>query len=204
MTARDPLDRYYTPDALADGCLAALIAWEGLSPGTLFEPCAGGGAFGRAALRAGVPAVRGCDVDLAADPGFACAPVPVAKWTPHFAPARQGAVWIVTNPHYRGVYDTVAEMRALQARVGASVLALLLRATTIEQLVPGADPPAALWVSSLRPRWGGPGGAALRSGDTCGSVLAVWRPAGAARGPATIHALPAWRPKGRAGAGGAR
>jgi len=118
-------------------------------------------------------------------------------------PQRQGPVWIVTNPHYRGVYDTVAEMRALQARVGASILALLLRATTIEQLVPGADPPDALWVSSLRPRWGGPGGAALRAGDTCGSVLAVWRPAGAARGPATIHAMPPWRPKGRA-PGGAR
>jgi hypothetical protein len=203
MTARDPLDRYYTPDALARACLAALLADEGLPPGTLLEPCAGGGAFGRAALRAGVSLVRGCDVDPAADPGFPCARLPVSDWAPHVAPAPPGPVWIVTNPHYRGVYDTVAEMRGLQARVGASVLALLLRATTIEQLMPGADPPAALWVSNLRPRWGGPGGEALRSGDTCGSVLAVWRPAGAVRGPTTIHALPAWRAKGRAAAVGA-
>lgn len=196
--ARDPLDRYYTPDALAETCLRVLIERAGALPEVVLEPCAGGGAFGRAALRAGVQHVRGCDVDPEADPGYPCERVAVADWAP-VLPAVAGQrseVWILTNPHYVGVYDTVATMRALQRQVGARILGLLLRATTIEQLLHRGDPPAALWVSDLRPRWGGPGGAALISGDTCGSVLAVWGRA-PLRTATTIQALPAWRAKGR-------
>lgn len=196
--ARDHLDRYYTPDALAHTCLRVLVDEAGQPPAVLLEPCAGGGAFGRAALRLGVVDVRGCDVDPDAAPGYPCERVAVADWAP-VLPAKTGPrpdVWILTNPHYSGVYDTVALMRALQAHTGARVLALLLRATTIEQLMHRDDPPAALWVSDLRPRWGGPGDAELASGDTCGSVLAVWRRA-PLRTATTIHPLPAWRAKGR-------
>lgn len=193
---RDPLDRYYTPDALAETCVRTLIQRAGC-PAIVLEPCSGGGAFGRAALACGVQQVRGCDIDPEAAPGYPCAQVSVEDWRPHWAPRPAGDLWVLTNPHYQGVYDTVATMRRLQRDVGARLLGLLLRATTIEQLMHRGDPPAALWVSDLRPRWGGPGGADLASGDTCGSVLAVWgrQPLTTAT---TIHALPAWRAKGRA------
>jgi hypothetical protein len=190
---RDALDRYYTPDALAVACLQVLVERLGQPPAVLLEPCAGGGAFGRAALALGIVDVRGCDVDPDAAPGYPCDQISAADWRPCVA----GDVWIVTNPHYTGIYDTVQTMRALQEHTRARVLALLLRATTIEQLLHRGDPPAALWVSDLRPRWGGPGGAALTSGDTCGSVLAVWGRA-PLRTATTIQALPAWRAKGRA------
>lgn len=196
---RDPLDRYYTPDALALGCMRALLAGAHV-PDVVLEPCSGGGAFGRAALACGVPSALGCDVDPEAAPGYPCDRVPAAAWTPPISAGQR--VWIVTNPHYVGVYDTVAALRALQARTGAEVLALLLRETTIGQLMCSGDPPHALHVSAIRPRWGGAGGAGLSSGDTCGSVLSVWRrrPAGMDlwNVPTTIHALPAWRAKGRA------
>ena len=194
---RDPLDRYYTPDALADMCVRTLIERVGGCPTVVLEPCSGGGAFGRAALRAGVIDVAGCDIDPAAAPGYPCDRVAVEDWRPTMPQPAPGGGWVLTNPHYQGVYDTVATMRRLQRDVGARLLGLLLRATTIEQLMHRGDPPAALWVSDLRPRWGGPGGADLASGDTCGSVLAVWgrQPLTTA---ATIHALPAWRAKGRA------
>ena len=105
-------------------------------------------------------------------------------------------VWIVTNPHYQGIYETIADMRALQERVGAQVLALLLRATVIEQIMNADDRPHALAVSAQRPRWGGPGGAGLTSGDTCGSVLCVWQ-RGHQTTATTIHGLGDWRPRGR-------
>jgi len=194
--SRDPLDRYYTPDALAETCLRVLVDQAGQLPAVLLEPCAGGGAFGRAAMRLGVVDVHGCDIDPDAAPGYRCAAVAVEDWRPHWAPRAAGDVWIATNPHYAGVYQTVRTMRALQAHTNARVLALLLRATTIEQLMHRDDAPAVLWVSDLRPRWGGPGGANLTSGDTCGSVFAVWgrQPL---RTATTIHALPAWRAKGK-------
>lgn len=195
---RDPLDRYYTPDALAQACLRVLIEWLVAPPDVLLEPCSGGGAFGRAGQWAGVKHVLGCDVDPEAGPNYPCERVAVADWAP-VIPAKAGArpdVWIVTNPHYSGVYDTVATMRDLQRKVGARLVGLLLRATTIEQLMNREDPPHLLWVSDLRPRWGGPGGADLTSGDTCGSVFAVW-----GRQPlvtqTTIRGMPAWRAKGR-------
>jgi hypothetical protein len=194
--SRDPLDRYYTDDRLAAACMAFLRS-RFSRPSVVLEPCAGGGAFGRAAPGEfpGVT-VRGCDIDPDAAPGYPCDRVPAADWRPDIAGAG-GPVWIVTNPHYQGVYDTVRGMRALQRRLGAQVLALLLRETTIGHLIAGDYPPHFLAVSPIRPRWGGPGGAALTSGDTCGSVLCIWHAdAEVMRGPTTIEALPTWRAKG--------
>ncbi len=191
--SRDPLDRYYTDDRLALTCLRWLVFFFEV-PDVVLEPCSGGGAFGRAAQKAapGV-SVWGCDVDPGAAPGYAWDLCPAADWRPDVG--RGGRVWIVTNPHYAGVYDTVRDMRALQERTGAAILALLLRETTIGHLIVGSDPPHMLAVSPIRPRWGGPGGEALTSSDTCGSVLCVWE-----RGPmsrtARIVGLPAWRAKG--------
>lgn len=191
--SRDPLDRYYTPDALALGCIRWLDRVMG-QPMRLLEPCSGGGAFGRAAL-AEWPGttVVGCDIDPQADPGYPCEQVAVADWQPGSA---RGITAIVTNPHYVGVYATVAAMRQLQARIGAAYLALLLRETTIGQLMAGDDRPHRIAVSPIRPRWGGPGGATLKSGDTCGSALMVWGRS-VLTSPTSIEALPAWRPKGR-------
>ncbi len=191
---RDPLDRYYTDDRLADACIGWLLQHHP-EPAVVLEPCSGGGAFGRAALRAmNSPIVRGCDIDPDAAPGYPCDRTPATLWRPELGASRP--VWVVTNPHYVGVYETIRDMRGLQANVGADLLALLLRATTIEQIMNMPDRPAALAVSSQRPRWGGPGGAGLTSGDTCGSVLCVWQ-AGQTAGPTTIHGLGDWRPRGR-------
>ena len=193
---RDPLDRYYTDDRLADRCITWLLS-RYAEPAVVLEPCAGGGAFGRAALRAmNAPIVLGCDIDPEAAPGYPCEQVAAADWRPDIG--KSAPVWIVTNPHYQGVYDTIRDMRALQVEAGAHILALLLRATVIEQVMDGRDRPNAMAVSSQRPRWGGPGGAGLRSGDTCGSVLCVWFRCPADWGPpTTIHGLGDWRPRGR-------
>lgn len=196
---RDPLDRYYTDDRLADRCIEWLLS-RYPEPVVVLEPCSGGGAFGRAAMRAmdGLT-VRGCDIDPDAAPGYDCEQVAVSDWRPD--PDRWWPTWIVTNPHYDDVYATIATMRRLQRDTKASVLALLLRSTTIDRLLNADDPPHMIAVSPQRPRWGGPGGAALTSGDTCGSVLCVW-----GLGPgdqrddepvASAFGLGYWRPRGR-------
>ena len=206
---RDPFDAYYTPDALAAACLAVL-------PGTfqtVLEPMAGGAAFLRAAQARWSPALlRGCDIDPrgvldAAHP----APIHVGRSRlEDWAPACVGRTLIVTNPAYRSIYQVIAQARALQDRSGADVLGLLLRATTIEQLIGGADPPCEIYVSDLRPVWDGPGGELHRklrkdgtpgakASDQCGSAWCVWlRPRGAPRsGRTQLDALTAWRTKGR-------
>jgi hypothetical protein len=192
--SRDPLDRYYTDDRLALACLQWL-ARRVAAPDVVLEPCSGGGAFGRAGAEVWAVGALGCDIDPDAAPGYPCERVSAADWRPKLEPGQSPI--IVTNPHYVGVYETVRDMRALQSALRAPVLGLLLRATTIEQLMNQGDPPHMMAVSSQRPRWGGPGGAALGSGDTCGSVFCVWQ-----RGPlttaTTIHGLGDWRPRGRA------
>jgi hypothetical protein len=62
-TERDPLDRYYTPPALADACLrwtwarVQAEAYPGaeVAPQRVAEPCAGAGAFAGATLVRGAP-----------------------------------------------------------------------------------------------------------------------------------------------------
>ncbi len=205
MTARDPLDRYYTPDALAEACLLAMdeSLW-GYAPARVLEPYVGGGAFLRAARRLWPRVqVEGCDVDsdapacAAAAEGLLVQLCTAAEW----APAPGPRTWIVSNPPYRDVYDTVAEARALMARAGAVRLGLLLRATALARLMASDDPPAQVLIARQRPRWGGPGGAGLRSSDSVDAVFCVWEaePVDCA----VLRGLD-WRPKGRAGAGGAR
>lgn len=62
---RDKLDRYYTPDALAMACVAALTEEGGDRILSALEPSCGGGAFVRAPQSAGCPPplLSGCDVD---------------------------------------------------------------------------------------------------------------------------------------------
>lgn len=190
---RDALDRYYTPDALAEACLSLLLVnLTGLDGLRFGEPCCGGGAFGRAALRLNPSMrVKGCDLDPEASPGFAFDVCSLDDW-------RSGDLdLIATNPPYKNVYEGVLKMRALQLESGADRLGLLLRATTIEQIMCSDDPPDEIYVSRQRPRWGGAGGAACSSGDTCGSAFMVWHLDWRPR-TTTIKGMPDWRPRGRA------
>ena len=191
---RDALDRYYTPDALAEACLSLMLGdlpWPDCL--RFAEPCCGGGAFGRAARRL-MPSrvrVKGCDLDPEASPGFAFDVCSLDDW-------RSGGLdLIATNPPYKNVYEGVLKMRALQLESGAARLGLLLRATTIEQIMCSDDPPDEIYVSRQRPRWGGAGGAACSSGDTCGSAFMVWHLDWRPR-LTTIKGMPDWRPRGRA------
>lgn len=193
---RDELDRYYTPDALAEACLQLMLVGLGDAPWRFAEPCCGGGAFGRAALRA-MPSmrVRGCDIDPEASPGFDFDVCALDDWGPG------DLDMIATNPPYKSVYEAVAKMRALQLGSGAARLGLLLRATTIEQIMCSDDPPHEVHVSRQRPRWGGAGGAALASGDTCGSAFMIWNiwPQYSFNKRHTIiKGMADWRPRGRA------
>lgn len=216
MTNRDAYDAYYTPAPLAAACLSVLQG----SFSRVLEPMAGGAAFLRAAQdRWGLLAeLRGCDID----PRGALEvthPEPIqidrcklVDWSPEHDPVEYGRLTrrtlIATNPAYRNVYQVIAQARALQQRTGAVELGLLLRATTIEQIMCGTDAPCEIYVSDLRPVWDGPGGELHRKpkkdgtlgakvSDNCGSAWCVWRrPAGPPRERTVIDALPAWRTKG--------
>lgn len=197
--SRDALDRYYTPDALAEACLRALAELTWGEPTRVLEPYAGGGAFLRTARRLWPSVdVAGCDVDpdapaLAA--GLGVDLCPAAEWSP-----RPGvAGWVVSNPPYRDVYETVAEARALMARCAARRLGLLLRATALTRLVGLDDPPAHVYLARQRPRWGGPGGAALRSADSVDAAFCVWEPDVVYR--TELHPMD-WRAAGRQTVGG--
>lgn len=188
--SRDPLDRYYTDPRLALGCLRWLQP-QIHEVSVVLEPCSGGGAFGLAARTLWPDVtVLGCDIDPDANPGYPWDLTPMENWNPTLPPKQ--TVGIITNPHYVGVYDTVRDMRALQAQTKALWLALLLRETTLGQLMETPDPPHKVAVSPIRPTWGGPGGDLYDGGDNCGSALCLWR-AGASSYPTTLHYLPAWR-----------
>lgn len=187
---RDPLDRYYTPPALAAAAWRELCAAMPLHRvEAVLEPCCGAGAMGRAALEGAVrpQLVVGCDVDPGAAAPFQVDRVPVAEWCPDIGDDG-GMRVIFTNPHYGRARDIVAVHRRLQRRTGADVLALLLRASALKQL--GDDPPGLVILWRQRPRWGGPGGALHPSSDSVGSCLCVWsrRP-----GPSRIVWGKAWR-----------
>lgn len=196
MTARDPLDRYYTPDALARACLRAVAELVNNEPARVLEPYAGGGAFMRAARRLWSHVeVAGCDVDpeapaLTAPEGLQVQVCPAAEWEPSPWPVP----WVVSNPPYRDVYETVAEARALQARCHGSRLGLLLRATVLSRLMTSDDPPAHVFIARQRPRWGGPGGAALKASDSVDAAWCVWEREVVYR--TELHPLD-WRAAGR-------
>ena len=191
---RDELDRYYTPDALAEACVRVLML--GLVPRSwrFAEPACGGGAFGRAAERV-LESVQvfGCDVDPHANPGYDFDVCAYSAWDPPHVHL------IATNPPYRDAYRVVEDMRFMQRSRGALKLGLLLRATTIEQIMCSDDPPDEVFVTKQRASWGGAGGALHKSGDSCGSAFMVWH-----SGPpniekdTTIKGMADWRPRGRA------
>lgn len=120
---RRPLDRYYTPDAVADACVRALPA---LAPRTIVEPSVGGGAFRRALYRRW-PTARIVGVD--ADPdaiGLAESHRSIIGDWPTVAPTLRADL-VCGNPPYR---HAEAHLRA--ACQVAPVVAMLLRLAWLE------------------------------------------------------------------------
>jgi hypothetical protein len=199
---RDPLDRYYTDFRLARAC----VQWaceRGGAVHVLLEPCAGGGAFGRAAQLDGYAnLVLGCDIDPAARPGYPCTTQPVEQWAPRVVPPGKRTnydfyIGIITNPHYQDIHATVKQMRDLQTRVDANWLALLLGEHTLSALLASDDPPHRIAVSRIRPQWGGPGGAMYDRGDNRNSMLCLWDWGSMRDDRTTIELLPQWRAPGK-------
>lgn len=145
--SRDPLDRYYTPDPLAE----ILVSLLPIGPDVeCWEPAAGGGAFVRALRQRGAT-VLATDID------------PEAKG------ARDGVHdflldpgdgledWIITNPpEQQGSHTAVrwCEQAIRLSRVGA---ALLVRSAVYPRLSQMAeDHCIARYALQQRPEFGGP------------------------------------------------
>jgi hypothetical protein len=175
---RDVLDRYYTPDALADACVQRLRWAYGLrSTATVVEPSVGGGAWVRALLRHGVGAVDGYDLDADA-PGLGlCARATVGDWVQAKADERTWD-WAVGNPPYR---HTDAHVAAALLR--ASNVAMLLRVGWLcgqrRSAMLRAHVPSDVVFIRGRPSFTEDGGA-----DTSEYAMVIWR-AGASN---TTHA----------------
>lgn len=154
---RDPLDRHYSPDALAMSCCEALRAEGITSPGVVVEPSVGGGSFARAVLRVW-PGTRivGVDVDPNAG-GFAhVAERCVGDWPTSGAGWGRCAGMVIGNPPFTG--DS-AMPHVVTARVVAPVVALILPWSPLggvagwSSLMSGAGRPAVVWPIAPRP-WG--------------------------------------------------
>lgn len=152
----DPLDRHYTPQALADAIVQRL--WRRGALGTdshVVEPSAGGGAFVRAALRAGVASVTAIDVDPdAAGLALATLACPGADWL-SLAPDVEADV-VVGNPPFGGPPDYLGLQHALAAvSVARFAVALILPWSWLGTPTPrrmlGERPPSEVWPIGRRP-----------------------------------------------------
>lgn len=164
---RDPLDRYYTPRALARDLVATLP--DCIRDGVVIEPSVGGGAFADA-LRDRGAFVVGVDVDPNAA-GFRGPYDEVADFLRWTYDEPRDVSWVVGNPAYCDAEKHV--VRALgMARVG---VAMLLRLAFTE-----AQERVAFWrrwgphldsvrVLAARPSFTGGGT------DTCAYGWFVWR-----------------------------
>lgn len=124
---RDPLDRWYTPDALASACVAAVAAEIEASgpPRTILEPSVGGGAFARA-IRTRWPDAHLTGVDL--DPRAAglalCERGVVANWCG--LQPRPRADLVVGNPPFTSDVALAHVRAALGASLDWTILILPL------------------------------------------------------------------------------
>lgn len=149
---RDELDRYYTPDELAE----TLVGLLPVEPGDrCLEPSVGGGAFARALGRRGCD-VYGVDIDPVAagieDCNFSVAPMDFLAYSPAHPP-----LWVIGNPPYR---NAEAHVRHALEVTGRHV-AFLLRLAMLEsrQRIPLWDmaPLRQVWVLAERPSFTGRG-----------------------------------------------
>lgn len=172
-TAREGLDRYYTPDAIADG----LVSLLGLAPGRhVVEPSIGGGAFARACLRRDCT-VTGIDLDPAAE-GLAL----VDSFCGDVLDTEIEADWYIGNPPFKHAEAHLRHALA-HAREGC---AFLLRLAFLESARRyrfwSEHPPAAVYVMSRRPSFTGTGT------DSCAYAWFIWRRCSG--GPALLSVLP--------------
>ena len=171
---RDKLDRYYTPDLFADACLSlavrALAEQSGKTERVIrfIEPCTGGGAFLRAAERAGHIPVGGCDVDPDA-PGLKLDGV---ERTPLnlYRPPR--ADLVITNYPYKMGPNGIRQLLQVGERAGAGLVATVARETVLYALVREGLAPAWAFGTTQRPKWEGPGRQSQT--DFVATVLLCW------------------------------
>lgn len=164
VQGRDPLDRYYTPQALAD----ALVPVLPIDGATVIEPSCGGGAFVRALLRQGCT-VYAQDVDPEAE-GLRLADAHrVAPWEITLPDEWLAVDWVVGNPPYMHAEEHI---RLALARASRGV-AMLLRLAMLESDERVAfwleHPVSSLWVLAQRPSFTEDGRA-----DSCAYGWFVW------------------------------
>lgn len=149
---RIPLDAYYTPDDVAEKCVATLKLRAGE---TILEPSVGGGAFARAAKARGCQ-VTGLDIDPHAAGFSDC------DWRGigDFADYSLGGEfdWIIGNPPFNCAQEHIEHALALQPKYG---VAFLLRLAFLEGQKRAAfwrdHPPWEVHVLSKRPSFTGGG-----------------------------------------------
>lgn len=164
---RDPLDRYYTPDHVAD-CFAR---WLRIPGGLqIVEPSVGGGAWARA-VRKHTPDARltGFDLDLGARGLTIVDTARHGDWLKNACTVC--ADLVIGNPPFGAA--AVDHIRA--SLMAAPVVALLLRSTIVEPTEGRADliydtPPALEWTWPKRIRFGGAAGS-----DSVLHSLFIWR-----------------------------
>jgi hypothetical protein len=170
-TAREGLDRYYTPDNVAE-CLVSLL---GLLPGQhVVEPSIGGGAFARACLRRDCK-VTGIDVDPEAE-GLAL----VDGLCGDVLDTSIEADWYIGNPPYKHAEAHLRHALA-HAREGC---AFLLRLAFLESARRYPfwfeHSPASVYVMSRRPSFTGTGT------DSCAYAWFIWRRGSGGRSLLTV------------------
>lgn len=164
-----PLGAYYTPDDVAQKCVAVIA--DDVQGRSCLEPSAGGGAFMRA-LQAVGAVVAGCDVDIVAPTvrdGMAVCHDFMAMAGPDEPFELPRWDWIVGNPPYNEAQAHVERAIAL-ADIGC---AFLLRLAFLESEKRAAFwrlyPPAEVHVLSRRPSFTGGGT------DSAAYAFFVWR-----------------------------
>ena len=163
---RLPLDAYYTPDDVAQKCVAVLGSLYGLD---CLEPSAGGGAFCRAIAKAG-GMIHAVDVNPDA-PAFVhltdrCTVMDYKQFNPTWRPD-----WVIGNPPFSEAEEHVRHTFGMvRPAIGT---AFLLRLAMLESAKREAFwrlfPPAEVHVLTRRPSFTGGGT------DSAAYGFFVWR-----------------------------
>lgn len=169
---RDRLDRYYTPDAVARACVAALpdrlLGIDGERPPWVIEPSCGGGAFVRA-LQARQCITYGLDIDPDARGLGEADANGVCDYLEWYGPSF-GAHVAVGNPPYRFAREHIEHTFSL-GMAGAFLLRLAFLEGQRRRAFWAEYPPSKVWVLPKRPSFTGGGTDATASG------FFVWDPA---------------------------
>ena len=171
--AREGLDRYYTPETIAE-CLVDLL---GLRAGEhVVEPSIGGGAFARACLRRDCT-VTGIDLDPQAE-GLSL----VNGLCTDLLSTSIEADWYIGNPPYKHAEEHLRHALG-HTRRGCAFLLRLAFLESARRFRFWSDHPAAeVYVMSKRPSFTG------GKTDSCAYAWFVWR--GDHQGPAAMTILP--------------